>query len=60
VRLSNQGARFHKVLERLLDVLVVDIELFLQGIQGRIIEHLPPFTAKHCIPWAGHLPAVAS
>jgi hypothetical protein len=45
-RFPHQGARFHKVLECLADILVVDVELIFESIQFRFIVDLPPFTAK--------------
>src|SRR3984957_7176497 len=41
----HQGARFHEVFERLLDVLIVDVELIFEGVEFRIVESFPPFAA---------------
>ena len=45
----HQSARFHVILEELLDVLVVDIELRLERIQFRVLEDLPPIPTQHGI-----------
>ena len=44
--LAHNGASRHEVLEELFDVLVVDIQLFFEGVQFGIVEDLPPFAAQ--------------
>jgi len=45
-RFANQSTRFHEVLERDANILVVYIELLFQGVQFRIVVDLPPFAVK--------------
>jgi len=40
-------AGFHEIFEGLLDVLVVDIELILEGVQFGVVENFPPFAVQH-------------
>ncbi|MGA7860797.1 MAG: hypothetical protein WCB19_02950 [Thermoplasmata archaeon] len=47
--LAHYGASCHEVLEVFFDVLVVDIQLFFEGVQFRIVEDLPPLAAQHGI-----------
>ena len=57
MRLANNGASGHEVLEELLDVLVVDVELLFEGVQFRIAVDLPPFAAQRSILRLSHGPA---
>jgi hypothetical protein len=56
--LPDEGAGNQKVLVCLLDVLVIDIELFFERVQFGILENLPPFAAQHALVRLGHLPAL--
>ena len=59
--LRNQRASGHEILEKLFNVLIVDIQLFFKAIQLGIVENLPPFAAQHRVlrlryfPWTGIL-----
>ena len=55
---AHQGSGLHEVLEVLLDVLVVDVELFFQGVEFRVLEDLPPFSAQHRVRRLRYLPAI--
>jgi hypothetical protein len=55
--LAHDCASFHEVLEVLLDVLVVNVQLFFEGVQLRIVEDLPPFAAQLSIGRLRHRPA---
>ena len=46
-RFRDLRARRHEVLEILRDVLVIDIQLFFERVELRLIEHLPPFAFEH-------------
>src|SRR6202044_2553145 len=58
VGLRNQRPRLQKVLKELLDVLVVDVELFLQSVEFWVAVELPPLAAQHGILRLRYLPAV--
>jgi len=45
--LGDESAGFHEIFEGLLDVLVVDIELILEGVQFGVVENFPPFAVQH-------------
>src|SRR5580704_682861 len=54
--LTHHRTSFHKVLEELFDVLVVDIELLFEIVQLGIIEDFPPLTAQCGIRRLGDSP----
>ena len=56
-RFGDLGPRRHVILEILLQVLVVDVELFFESVQLRLVEDLPPIAADHGVLRVGHLPA---
>ena len=54
----DHGARRENVGERGRNILVGDVHLLFQRIQGRVVEHLPPFAASGVVAWLRHFPDI--